>query len=577
MTSPPRIACVRIPRFPIAAAWLARDGAVPPPHAPGASPSLASRDAEVAAPVRTADTEASVPAAMVAPWDATPIVLVDGRRVRAATAAAARRGVHPGMTLSQARAACEPLEVLPWDAEALARETARASAAFLAASPQVTPGTDPPGLWWIGAHGFEGLGGEGALATLLLALARAWHPRARVAVADTAVAARAATWSARTVAAPLHLAPGEDARYLAAVPLALLPMDDELRATLGALGLRTAGALAALAAQDVERRWGAEGLATWRLARGDDPRRATLLRPDDPHVVAHELPAPVHTTEPLLFVVRAALDRLVRALAAEGRAVAAVALTLTCDGDRPRRVTREVRPAAPIARVAPLFERCRALLDTWPLDAPVCAVEVRIARVATAPAEQGDLLAPTWRDPAAAEAALARLRAAFGTMAVVRPVTRDSHAPERAGAWEAIEAVAMPAPVEATPTYDPPSASPSPAHEAAATPSPVARRLLDPPEAIAVTTDVAGAPQEIRWRGARLRVVRAEGPERLSGAWWQPVPFARDHWRCASAVVGDRAHPTAPGGVPVPGRGAPRTTLCCYRDATGWWLQGWDD
>ncbi|MFM8782367.1 MAG: hypothetical protein ACKOFO_13105, partial [Gemmatimonadota bacterium] len=75
--------------------------------------------------------------------------------------------------------------MLPWDDDTLARETARASAAFLAASPQVTPAADAPGLWWIGAHGFEGLGGEGALATLLLTLARAWHPRARVAVADT--------------------------------------------------------------------------------------------------------------------------------------------------------------------------------------------------------------------------------------------------------------------------------------------------------------------------------------------------------------------------------------------------------
>lgn len=508
--------------------------------------------------------DATTARAPVAAWDASPIILAHGTRVRAATAAAAQRGVHLGMTLSQARAACDPLTVLPWDNDTLARETARASAAFLAASPQVTPAANAPGLWWIGAHGFEGLGGEGALATLLLALARAWHPRARVAVADTAVAARAATWSTRAATAPLHIAPGDDVPYLAAVPLALFPMDDELRATLGALGLRTAGALAALGAQDVERRWGAEGLAAWRLARGDDPRRATLARPDDPHVIAHDLPAPVLATEPLLFVVRAALDRLVRALAAEGRAVAAVALTLTCDGDRPRRVTREVRPAAPIARAAPLFERCRALLDAWPLDAPVRAVEVRIVRVATAPAEQGDLLAPSWRDPAAAEAALARLRAAFGTTAVVRPVTRDSHAPDRAGAWEAIETVAMPTPVDARPARTDPSMPPAPVSdgapegvpEGARPPSPVARRLLTPPETIAVTADAAGTPQEIRWRGDRWRVGRAEGPERLSGAWWQPAPFARDHWRCISTDGG---------------------TLLCYRDAAGWWLQGWDD
>ena len=483
-----------------------------------------------------------------------------GARVRATTAAAARRGVRLGMTLPQARAACDPVDVLPWDEEALARETARASAAFLTASPQVTPVTDAPGCWWIGAQGFDGLGGEGALATLLLALARAWHPHARVAVADSCVAARAATWSTRAATTPRHIAPGGDAAYLATVPLALIPMDDELRTTCLALGLRTAGALATLAPQDVERRWGAEGLAAWRLARGDDPRRATLARPEDPHVVTQELAPPVPTTEPILFVVRAALDRLVRTLAAEGRAIAAVALTLTLDGDRPRQVTREARPAAPVARVAPLFERCRALLESWPLDAPVRAVTVRIARIAHAPAEQGDLLHTAWRDPEAAEAALARLRAAFGTDAVVRAVRQDAYAPDRAAIWAPVESATGPAPATVTSPVGPIGASPHPATRPTPWPSTAAMRRLDPPERITVTVDATGTPQEIRWRGDRRHIARAEGPERLSGDWWQPTPFARDYWRCRADAGTDA------GG-----------TLLCYRDATGWWLQGWDD
>lgn len=491
-------------------------------------------------------------------WDARALVLTQGTRVRAATAAAARHGVRAGMTLPQARAACPDLHVLPWDDSVLARELARASAALLSASPLVTPVPDEPGTWWVGAHGFEGLGGERALATLLLALARAWHPRARVALADRCVTAAAATWSTRTAMEPLHVAPGGDAAYLARVPITLLPMDEELRETLGALGLRTAGALAALDPRDIERRWGAAGLAAWRLAHGDDARRATLAPAEDARVVAHDLPAPVPTMEPVLFIVRAALDRLVRPLAAEGRAVATIAITLTTDGVHPRRTTREVRPAAPVARVTPLFERCRALLDGWVLDAPVRAVEVRIVQVATATAEQGDLLAPAWRDPAGAEAALARLRAAFGTGAVVRPVVRDSHAPERAGAWEAIDAVvAGPGTntVGGARAGTPPIVT-GPAPDGARG-APPAARLLDPPEAIGVTTDGAGGPREVRWRGHCLRIARAHGPERLSGEWWRAVPFAREYWRCESDAWGQ--------------------DLLCYRDTTGWWLQGWDD
>lgn len=544
MTSASRVACVRIPRFPIAAAWLAQDAAIPPSETsretPSAAPGVAPDAGAPDAPRSPASLGTERPD-RGAHWDARALVLTQGTRVRAATAAAARHGVRVGMTLPQARAACAGLVGLPWDDDALARELARASAALLSASPLVTPVPDEPGTWWVGAHGFEGLGGERALATLLLALARVWHPRARVALADRVTAA-AATWSTRAATEPLHVAPGGDAAYLARVPITLLPMDEELRETLGALGLRTAGALAALDPHDIERRWGAAGLAAWRLAHGDDARRATLAPAEDARVVTHDLPAPVPTMEPVLFIVRAALDRLVRSLAAEGRAVATIAITLTTDGVQPRRTTREVRPAAPMARVTPLFERCRALLDGWALDAPVRAVEVRIVQVATATAEQGDLLAPAWRDPAGAEAALARLRAAFGTGAVVRPVARDSHAPERAGAWEAIDAVI---------------AGPATMAIDSARGAPPAARLLDPPEAIGVTTDRAGGPREVRWRGHCLRIARAHGPERLSGEWWRAVPFAREYWRCESDAWGQ--------------------DLLCYRDVTGWWLQGWDD
>ena len=447
------------------------------------------------------------------------------------------------MTLPQARARGATLTTWTWDEPTLAREITRASAAFLSASPQVTPLREAPGTWWVGAQGFEGIGGEGHLARLLLRLARAWHPDARVAIADTCITAQTATWSTRAHREPVHIAPGEDAVYLMRVPLALLPMDAELRETLHALGLRTAGEVAALDPIDVERRWGAEGLALWRLARADDPRRASLATRDDPRHVTQELPAAVTTMEPILFVVRAALDRLVRTLAADGCAAAAIAITLTMAGARPRRITREVRPATPMARVGPLFERCRALLDSWTLDAPVDAVEVGVAHAVTATAEQGDLLTPAWRDAAAADAALARLRTTLGADAVVRPVRRDSHAPERAGAWDAIETFTPPPPIDAL--------------AGAVTRDGRALRLLPAPEAIHVTTDAHGTPCELRWRGARHTLTQVQGPERLSGEWWQADPFTREYWRCVSATAG--------------------ASLVIYREARGWRVQGWED
>ena len=181
------------------------------------------------------------------------------------------------------------------------------------------------------------MGGEPLLARTLLALATAWHPHARVGVADSCVAARAATWSGNRDPHRHHpriVPPDGCAAYLARAPLALIPMDEEFRESLLALGLRTAGAFAALDPGEVERRWGAEGLASWRLANGDDPRRPVLARTDATRFVSTELAMSTATMEPVLFIVRAALGQLVDALVHDGRAAAGVAITLTLDDAR---------------------------------------------------------------------------------------------------------------------------------------------------------------------------------------------------------------------------------------------------
>ena len=53
-----------------------------------------------------------------------------------------------------------------------------------------------------------------------------------------------------------------------------------------------------------------------------------------------------------------------------------------------------------------------------------------------------------------------------------------------------------------------------------------------------------------------LTVANMIGPERLSGDWWRDG-YGRDYWRCESdEECGE---------------------LILYRDASGWWVQGWYD
>jgi protein ImuB len=480
-------------------------------------------------------------------WDELLLALTDGApirpRLRSVTAAAARASVRAGMTLSEARALCAELKVFPWDDVAVNAAITATTAMFVHTSPQVSPVTGAPGMWWIGASGFSRAQSDRALARALLVTAQSWHPRARVAVADTCVAARAATWTSSSDGSLICVIPrGRDAHFLHPAPCTLLPMGDEMRDTLRALGIRTIGDFADLDAGDVEQRWGDEGLTAWRLAHGDDPRRPVLARFDDPLHVEMELATPTATMEPVLFLVRPAVENLVTQLVSQGRAIASLALTLTLDDTRgplpnarAHTVTREIRLPRPLARAVPLFERCRGLLARWTLTAPVSAVRLSVLLTSPLTGEQGNLLDTSWRDPGAADAALERVRAELGPNVVVTPHARDGYTPERSGTWYE-ESELKTVDGKATSTVF------------------SSLRLLQSPERVDVDDD--DYPRRIFWRGRALVVTHAVGPERLSGDWWNDG-YSRDYWRCESDEdVGE---------------------LVLYRDEAGWWIQGWYD
>lgn len=513
-------------------------------------------------------------------WDDELHALTDGAttrpKLRAVTAAAARDGVRAGMLLSEARALCARLQVTPWDDPIIESAIMELTALLVQASPQVTPVRGSPGMWWVGASGFAAGGrtaggaGDRGLARELAARARQWHPRARVAIAGSCVAARAATWSSLRGSGTgiTVIPPGRDGPYLASAPLTLLPMEPEMRDALHALGIRTVGALAELPGGEIEQRWGDDGMTAWRLAHGDDPRRPVLARIEDQPYAEMELATPAATMEPVLFLARPAIENLVSQMVSLGRSIASLSITLTLDDARgalpnalPHTVTREIRLPRPLARPAPLFERCRGLLSRWPLTAPVTALRITVLLTSPLAGEQGNLLNTSWRDPGAADAALERVRAELGPDVIVTPRLRDGYAIERSGSWgEADEHVL--GDVRATPlgagsvaldVRTPNSRLHTPNGVAPTAASPL--RLLEKPEQVDVDRDPE--PRRVYWRGRAIPVLSAIGPERLSGDWWNDG-FQRDYWRCESGGDDERE-------------------LVLYRDAAGWWVQGWYD
>jgi protein ImuB len=509
---------------------------------------------------------------------------VRGKSHVVATSTGARaRGVSGGMALTEARALAADLVALAWDDERIARTALEVTTALLAASPRVawagmglgTPASarldtvraasartghrasarlHTVGVWWIDA---AGLGSEAKLARKIVTIAGGLgYGPARAGIAESAIAAYAATYSSRRnrrqAPAPAVIPPGTDAAYLAPFPVTLLDLDDDFAATLRGLGLTTLGQLAALDADEVEARFGPEGLAAHLLARGLDSRGPTTPRDDALPAVEVEFGGPVATAEPLLFVLKGALASLGETLHTRGLAAREITLTLQLDDGST--AARAVRPARPTSHPDALFDHCRLALETWQLPEPATGLALSAAVTVPASGEQGDLLAPRWADPASLLAAFERIRGSEGTDAVAVPEARDGHLPADRGAW---------APERADSQAHGPRMPAAPPRDGKTVVA--ALRLRSAPAAVHVRlgrSGLAAFKHEDHWHD----VIEWCGPERLAPSWWR-----HDATAPAGHAAGSRDYYTA--------RTADGSLWLLYRGATAeqWFLEGWLD
>ncbi len=400
MASAMRVACLKIPDFPIAAHRRAEDAA----ELPG-----------------------------------LPMIVVQGEGKQAVVAAASETarsgGIELGMRAADARAQHPGLREWDWSPTLYDEVQTELAATLLAASPRVNRAG--LGAFWLDAGGWDRMGGEQAFieAARSAALA-AGYPEARIGIADTAAAARAAT--RLRDGAVQQIKSGNDARFLATLPLRVLPISEELLELLAALGLETVGELAELEAGEVEARLGAEGVQAHRWARGlDDGKEGPFGgRPPSDWSAEVEFPGPIEQLEPLLFLLKSCLDNLSDALAAQGLCLRGFELTIETE-DGPAQQT--IRPARPTRQVSLLLKLCRTALEDLRLSGRTLGLRIEAEEVVPAVAEQADLFEPPRPDPDALASALTRLQGRWGPESVVRPAAADSHRPEKAGRWEPVD------------------------------------------------------------------------------------------------------------------------------------------
>lgn len=448
---------------------------------------------------------------------ARPVLLADVARPRArvidATAAAIAQGARPGLPLASARALCPKAAIVPPDPARVAAEGDRVVAALYRLAPRV--GRDGRGAFFLA---LEGLGrlhpDERAFARKVRDEIAALGYRARVAVADALWAAWVAAQASDGV---VVVPPGGDARALAHLPAPALPMPEPIAELCLALGIKTVGDLQALPRGSLARRFGAEGAALERAARAEAAGVFRAEAPAPPDRAALELDLPLSDLEPLLFLAKTVLDRLLFQVAQGRRALAALEVWLRLD-DRSL-VRHLLRPAAPTLAARPLLELLRLWLSSRPLCAAVSAITLVAAEVAEADRKQLRLFARQADQAGEAVAqALARLWAAFGPKAAGWPALADTWRPEARVVWRTAEGGGSESGEKARLG---PSLS-SALHGFAAL-----RTRADPPP-----VELSG--RSIRIGGARAqRLAALDGPYRVQGEWWS-APFERDYFVAAT-------------------------------------------
>lgn len=417
--------------------------------------------------------------------------------------------------------------------------------ALLAGSPRVAP--LGPGACRVDARGWDRRGGEPALVRALREAAlAAGYTGAWTGVADVAVVADAAALLARQLdghesgapplpggvardGASIIVAPDAGPAFLAPLPLSFLPIPDDMRETLRALGFHRIEELAVRDRSELESRFGPAGVRAHRWARAEDDRTFRPLAADDLPEASLELEGAAVTLEPLLFVLRHLLHRVCSDLLRVGRCASRLSLELHLDGTSASQQAR-VLPARATRREDLLYDLCRAALEravdtTGCLAAPVREIVLRVEETAPPGARQGDLFAGDWRDPMAAAAALSRLRARLGKEAIAWPHPRMIHRPESRSRWRPVASVETPE-----------------EEKARSTPSPGTTRIVSTDGALESTLHLLpdpvevkvwarkGRPVELQDAAGRRPLIVAEGPERLSGDWWKD-PYRREYYR----------------------------------------------
>lgn len=452
------------------------------------------------------------------------------RVVRAACAAAQELGLHTGMVLAQAQALVPNLHVIeatPEEDEASLRELARWAIGY---SPVVA--VDPPEGLWIDIAGVAHLFGseEELLADLTSRLTRQGIA-AKAAVADVPGAA----WAVVRYGAGGVVPTGRTVDAIATLSILALRIAADKLTALHRLGIERVGQLAAMPRAPLVRRFGRDVALRLDQALGHAFEPITPLIPKETPTASRAFAEPIGRLEDLKIVVLRLAKELCRQLERRGDGVRRLDL-LVQRVDQKSACLRvgTAKANRDAVHLAKLFdERLQTIDPGFGIE------EIVLVASKVEPLADAQIQALGLGEEDAGEADIGqlvdRLGARIGMKKIYRLAPVPSLVPERMA--------------RRIPALSPPTGSVWPDN------LPRPTRLLDPPEPVVATALLPDHPPAFFvWRKVRHKVVKADGPERITPEWWSgdKGSFARDYYRVETEQGGRywifRDAPTAEGG-----------------------------
>ncbi len=346
--------------------------------------------------------------------------------------------VLPGMRYAAALSLAGDLQAAVVSEREIDRSVASLRRRLQYFTPHVEPAAGEPGVFWLDATGLERLHDSlSRWAALIRSNLEQAGFRATTVVGFTRFGSYALARARRGI---LVLKTPDDERAAARrVPLDRLALEPRARDTLYKLGIQTVGGLVDLPPEGIEKRFGAGSYRLHRLAAGE---RSLPLQPDRPLPPVWQrlqLDHPEANAKRLMFAIERLMPPLLEELASRGHALNEVRVGFRFEraGDH----IESVRPATPTLDAGQLLGLIRLRLEAV-RKLPDGVVEVvLIARGGPATSKQLQLFGQPRRDLAAANRALARVRAALGDARVTRAQLREGHLPEASFSWENLDAL----------------------------------------------------------------------------------------------------------------------------------------